>query len=64
MNDYIFVEDEIKDDNVVMVINDFYDSREICEYMIPVPEITAPNYEVCESSDKLYDISYALWVLR
>lgn len=60
MNDYIFVEDEIKDDNVVMVINDFYDSREICEYMIPVPEIAAPNYEVCESSDKLYDISYAL----
>ena len=68
MNDYTYkvVSDEVKnDDDVVMIINDWYDNSDTCNYATPVSESPSLPYTIVKedkSSDKdtYYDVSYAL----
>lgn len=61
---YTIVEDEVKHDDVVTVINDYYDSREICEYTMPIPETPSLHYTVVKEAPKndkeYFDVNYAL----
>lgn len=61
---YTFVEDEVKHEDIVTVINDYYNSRDICEYMIPIPESSPLNYSVVKeeilNNKEYYDINYKL----
>lgn len=61
---YTFVEDEVKHEDIVTVINDYYNSRDICEYMIPISESSPLNYSVVKeeipNNKEYYDINYSL----
>lgn len=57
---YTVVEDEVKHEDVVTVINDYYDSRDICEYVMPVSETQSLNYTVVKNTDEYHSVDYAL----
>lgn len=61
---YTIVEDEVKHEDVVTVINDYYNSRDICEYMMPIPETPSLHYVVVKEAPKndkeYFDVNYAL----
>ena len=65
---YIIADDEVRHEDTVIVINDYYNSRDICEYMTPIPETPPIKYTVVKEiprSDKEYfDVDYALWVTK
>lgn len=69
MEEYVYsvVADEKKsDDDVVMVINDWYDGSDTCNYVLPVSETpdlpyTVVKKENVDDKDKYYDVSYVLW---
>lgn len=45
------IDDKKKDDeDVIMVINDYYDSREICECCTPVSETSLDNYTIVKNT--------------
>ena len=62
--DYIIVKEDIKkDENVVMVINDWYDNSIMCDYVLPVAMSAPMNYKIVEESFKdtdneLHTITY------
>lgn len=61
---YTIVDDEKKvEDDVVMVINDWYDGSNQCDYVLPVSETIDLPYvivkeEKVDDKDKYYDVSY------
>lgn len=61
---YTIVDDEKKvEDDVVMVINDWYDGSNQCDYVLPVSETVDLPYvivkeEKVDDKDKYYDVSY------
>lgn len=57
---YTIVEDEVKHEDIVTVINDYYDSRDICEYMMPVPETQPLDYTIVKDTDEYHPVDYAL----
>lgn len=66
-NKYVYTavkdEDTSKDD-VVLVINDWYNESEYFGSVEPIPESALPNYlivkEVKEDPNKFYNVNYAL----
>ena len=61
---YTIVNDEqnVVDEDVVMVINDWYDNSPICDYVLPVSESSGLPYIFVKDTDKdvFFDINYAL----
>lgn len=62
---YIITEDENNEDEVVMVVNDYYNCSEICEICAPSGGTKMPDYVVVkdtkeDSSNTFYDVNYAL----
>lgn len=61
---YTIVDEEVKHEDTVIVINDYYNSRDICEYMIPIPESSPLDYSIVKeeinNNKEYYDINYAL----
>lgn len=63
---YNVVSDDVKtDDNVVLVINDWYDCSDTCNYVLPVSESTSIPYTIVDEDsvdDKevYHNISYTL----
>lgn len=63
MYEYLLVTDEICTEDKVITINDYYNSRDICEYTIPFPETNPLNYSLVKdevSSNEYYNVNYAL----
>lgn len=62
MENYIFVNDEIKTEvaDTVITINDFYNDSDICEYMIPIPETKELNYKLVNDSNVDHAVDYSL----
>lgn len=63
MYEYLLVTDEICTEDKVITINDYYNSRDICEYTLPLPETKPLNYLLVKdevSSNEYYDVNYAL----
>lgn len=63
MYDYLLVTDEVCTEDKIITINDYYNSRDICEYMLPLPETKPLNYSLVKdevSSNEYYDVNYAL----
>lgn len=63
MYDYLLVNDEVCTEDKIITINDYYNSRDICEYMLPLPETKPLNYLLVKdevSSNEYYDVNYAL----
>ena len=68
MEDYSYtvVKDEKKvNEDVVMVINDWYDGSDTCNYALPVSESPNLPYTIVkedkvDDKDKYYDVSYCL----
>lgn len=54
---------EDKEDTAQMLnANDYYNSSDICEYMLPVRESVPLNYSVVDNtSDKYIEVNYCLW---
>lgn len=63
---YTVVNDEKKvDEDIVMVINDWYDGSDTCNYVLPVSEAPDLPYIIVkedkiDDKDKYYDVSYVL----
>ena len=63
---YNVVSDDVKtDDNVVLVINDWYDCSDTCNYVLPVSESTSTQYTIVNEDNvddkEVYNsISYTL----
>ena len=63
---YNVVSDDVKtDDNVVLVINDWYDCSDTCNYVLPVSEAKCVPYTIVDEDnvdDKevYHNISYTL----
>lgn len=62
---YIITEDQNNEDDVVMVVNDYYNSSEIYEVCAPTGGTTMPDYVVVKDTkedpnDKFYNVDYAL----
>ena len=63
---YNVVSDDVKtDDNVVLVINDWYDCSDTCNYVLPVSESPIVPYTIVDEDnvdDKevYHNISYTL----
>lgn len=63
---YNVVSDDVKtDDNVVLVINDWYDCSDTCNYVLPVYESQSVPYTIVDEGnvdDKevYHNISYTL----
>ena len=63
---YNVVSNDVKtDDNVVLVINDWYDCSDTCHYVLPVPESLSVPYTIVDEDnidDKevYHNISYTL----
>ena len=63
---YNIVSDDVKtDDNVVLVINDWYDCSDTCNYVLPVSESQSVPYTIVDEDsvdDKevYHNISYTL----
>ena len=63
---YNVVSDDVKnDDNVVLVINDWYDCSDTCNYVLPVSESPSAPYIIVDEDnvdDKevYHNISYTL----
>lgn len=48
---YEIIDDTKKyEEDVVIVINDYYDSREICEYCMPIYETSLDNYTIVKDT--------------
>lgn len=68
MEEYVYtvVNDDKKiDDDIVMVINDWYDGSDTCNYAMPVSESPDLPYLIVkedktDNKDKYYDVSYVL----
>lgn len=68
MEDHVYnvISDDVKtDDNVVLVINDWYDCSDTCNYVLPVSELQSVPYTIVDEDnvdDKevYHNISYAL----
>ena len=68
MEDHVYnvISDDVKtDDNVVLVINDWYDCSDTCNYVLPVSESQSVQYTIVDEDnvdDKevYHNISYAL----
>lgn len=47
----------------ILNVNDYYNSSDVCEYMLPVRESEPLNYSVVNSntSDKYIEVNYCLW---
>ena len=68
MEEYVYtiVDNEKNvDEDVVMVINDWYDGSDMCHYVMPVSESPELPYvvvkeEVVDDKDKYYDVGYNL----
>lgn len=63
MCEYLLVTDEICTEDKIITINDYYNSRDICEYVIPLPETKPLNYLLVKdevSSNEYHDVNYAL----
>ena len=63
MYEYLLVTDEICTEDNVITINDYYNSRDICEYALPLPETKPLNYSLVKdevSSNEYYNVNYAL----
>ena len=68
MEDHVYnvISDDVKtDDNVVLVINDWYDCSDTCNYVLPVSEPQSVPYTIVDEDnvdDKevYHNISYAL----
>lgn len=54
---------EDRDDAVqTLNANDYYNSSDVCEYVIPVRESEPLNYSVVSNvSDKYIEVNYCLW---
>lgn len=67
---YTIVNDEDKaaEEDVVMVINDFYSNSDFCDYSSApvVTPTTGPVYEIVKEDNKntYHDVSYVLWLQR
>lgn len=56
MNDYEFVKDEVTSkEDVIMVINDWYNNSNSCEYVLPVNESAPVMFEI--TKEKIEDPS-------
>jgi len=56
---------EEKVEDVVMVINDWYNNSDICGYTLPVPETPDLQYSIVNDEevdykDKYHEVSYVL----
>lgn len=63
MYEYLLVTDEVCTEDKIITINDYYNSRDICEYALPLPETKPLNYLLVKdevSSNEYYDVNYAL----
>lgn len=68
MEEYVYTivnDDKKVDDDIVMVINDWYDGSYTCNYAMPVSESPNLPYTIVkedkvDDKDKYYDVSYVL----
>ena len=68
MEEYVYTvvnDDKKVDDDIVMVINDWYDGSDTCNYAMPVSESPDLPYLIVkedkvDNKDKYYDVSYVL----
>lgn len=68
MEEYVYTvvnDDKKVDDDIVMVINDWYDGSDTCNYAMPVSESPDLPYIIVkedkvDDKDKYYDVSYVL----
>ena len=68
MEEYVYTivnDDKKVDDDIVMVINDWYDGSDTCNYAMPVSESPNLPYTIVKENkvddkDKYYDVSYVL----
>jgi hypothetical protein len=63
--DFKVIKEEKHDDDVVMVINDWYSNSDMCDYVLPVSETPVLDYSIVKESevsdkDKYHEVSYAL----
>lgn len=69
MEEYVYnvVKEEKKDDDVVMVINDWYDGSDSCNYAMPVADTPDLPYTIVketktDDNDVYHEVNYCLWV--
>lgn len=68
MEEYVYTvvnDDQKVDDDIVMVINDWYDGSDTCNYAMPVSESPDLPYLIVkedkvDDKDKYYNVSYVL----
>lgn len=67
MEEYVYnvVKEEKKDDDVVMVINDWYDGSDSCNYAMPVADTSDLPYTVVKETkiddkDVYHEVNYCL----
>ncbi len=62
---YVITEDNCNDEDVVLVINDYYNNSDICEVCVPTGGTSIPDYAIVndtreDPSIKFYNLDYAL----
>lgn len=66
MDTITVIKNNHNDEDVVLVINDDYANMEMCNVVMPVAEVTAPNYTVVKKqpeikdSEKYHIVNYTL----
>lgn len=54
--------EDIEDTTQMLNANDYYNSSDICECMLPIRESAPLNYSVVDNtSDKYIEVNYCLW---
>lgn len=63
--DYVITEDNRNDEDVVLVVNDYYNNSDICEVCVPTGGTSIPDYAIVKNtkedpSNTFYNLDYAL----
>lgn len=62
---YVITENNCSDEDVVLVVNDYYNNSDICEVCVPTGGTPIPDYAIVKDtredpSNKFYNLDYAL----